>query len=572
MKKTYQIKAGKNTVTLTDKDYIAAGGQGVVFVQKGLAYKIYHDPKQTIPVAKINELAALTRPDILGPKEPIYDLSNTPIGFTMDYVDGVEFLCKIFTQEFRNDQNLSPQDVSDLVVSMQKALEYVHSKSVLVVDYNEMNFLLGKKIVYHIDVDSWQTKHFKAPAIMESIRDRSTPKGVFTEFTDWFSFAVVTFQMYAGIHPYKGMHPDFKPSEWAKRMEQGVSVFDKKTKIPASCQNFNVIPKRHLEWYKDIFSKGQRSIPPYPDDVTVPAQIKTVIVSKGDFIIKLLESYDENIRSVYHYNNRRYVITDKALYHADKKVCDLYPKIRTELYSTPGNDPILVCKKNSSVDFLDLKKNLITSVPAENMMMSNGLIYIINNGFLIENTFENMGKLFLKSHVVCDISRSYKVYRGIITQDDFMSCHLAIPYASGKCVNIHAEELDGSHIIDAHYHNRIAVVISEKTGAYFQTIFHFYDNWHNNYTVRDEQINEVNPANFIVLPNKLCVHVEQNKISLFKDNTKRKELADPPIEPSMRLYNEDMTVLFADGKKLYSMGVNYHGHKARGFKPETLNR
>jgi len=222
--KTYKVTDKKKIITLTSKEYKAAGGQGTVFCKGNTAYKIYHDPKKMIPVAKIQELSQLKRDSILAPIDPLYDhKTQQAVGFTMRYVKEIEFLCQIFTKTFRNDKSISPTDVVTLVTQMQQDLQYIHSMKSLVADYNEMNFLLDKliSIVLHIDVDSWQTPNFKATAIMSSVRDRTVKFGKFSELTDWFSWAVVTFQMYVGIHPFKGRHPKYKASEWEKRMDDG---------------------------------------------------------------------------------------------------------------------------------------------------------------------------------------------------------------------------------------------------------------------------------------------------------------------------------------------------------------
>ena len=128
-KKTIKVKTQKDLVALTEKDYKASGGQGVVYCKNGLAYKIYHDPSKMISVAKIQELAVLKDPHILGPIEPLLDPNtNKPLGFTMQYIDGTEFLCKIFTKSFRDSRGISPQDIVEMVSEMQKTLGYIHSQ------------------------------------------------------------------------------------------------------------------------------------------------------------------------------------------------------------------------------------------------------------------------------------------------------------------------------------------------------------------------------------------------------------------------------------------------------------
>jgi serine/threonine protein kinase len=557
MKKTFKIVVGGKSITLTEQNYKASGGEGTVFVLNDLAYKIYHDPKKMIPIAKIQELGTIQLEEVLAPIDVIYDISKDPIGFSMQYIDNVEFLCKIFTKTFRKDKGLSPNDIIEFVVQMQKTLEKVHKKGFVVADYNEMNFLLSlinKRIVYSIDVDSWQTKNFHATAIMESVRDRKTPKGKFNELSDWFSFAVVTFQMYTGIHPYKGFHPDFKPADFSKRMDLGVSVFDKKIKLPDACQDFSVIPQKHLEWYKSIFIKNDRSIPPYPDQIAVSGVVIRTITSKGDFIVQLIHEFVEPIKNVYFLNNELYIVTYTGIYLNNTKINEFktIKHVNFELCNVFGEKPIIAYLSKDNVHFVDFDKKEISQIQAQDMMFSNGMIYTINNCQIVQNSFERLGKIIHSADVVCNISSSYKVFSGVIVQDDFTKCRLAIPFDNKKSVNIHIPELDQRRVIEAKYKDGICVLITEKKGDYFRTIICF-DKEHSKYDLKEEDISTPHIINFIVLPNKLCIMVDDEKTVLFTDNKKRKEMTNAPFDVDMKLSNENMKVLFIDDNKLYSI-------------------
>ncbi len=557
MKKTYKVRTKKAKATLSDKHYIAAGGQGAVFRLKDLAYKIYHDPAKVIPEAKILELAQLQHSNILAPIEPLYDyVTNEPIGFTMKYIKKVEFLCQLFTRNFRDAKGLAPKDVADLVAQKQKTLQYIHDQGILVVDYNEMNFLLDKLIkdVLFIDVDNYQTKNFPTTAIMDSIRDRKGKPGVFTELTDWFSWAIVTFQMYTGIHPYKGRVDGYKPREWIKRMDDGVSVFEKGVRLPPACQDFSVIPPKHLAWYKEVFKHNQRSVPPLPDGVVLGASVARTVISKGDFVIKQIFDVNESINNVYYFNGKQYVLTRKGIYNEAKDLIISNPKV-AGMCDVFGEDPLFVYHYGTQIaEFCDLKNNLISSIEAEDMMGYNKAIYTINNGQLIENTFERLGKIIHKAKNVCDISRSHKVFRGVIVQDDFMKCRLAIPFQIGYCINVGIQELDGHRIVEARYESGICIVMSEFKGKYFRSTLCFNKD-HSDYTALSEPVTDFHSINFTVLPNGLCLAVDNEKLAMYKDLTGRKEINDIPFDISMRLYHNNMDVLFVDGKKLYKVSM-----------------
>lgn len=553
MNKSLKVKTKSGIITLTDKDYKASGGQGVVYCQDKTAYKIYHDPSTMIPVAKIQELSTLRNKNILGPTEPLYNPKNmTPIGFAMSYVDATEFLCKVFTRNFRDEKGLSPKDMVDMVTEMQKTLQYIHSMKFLVVDYNEMNFLLGPdlKVVYYIDVDSWKTPSFPAVALMESVRDRKSPKGVFTELTDWFSFAVVTFQMYTGIHPYKGFHTKFAPSEWSRRMDLGISVFDKDVSLPRSCQDFSIIPKKHLDWYKEIFIKGDRSIPPYADSVQVSIQATRRTSGQG-LVVELIKEYQSIIQKLYFFDGKRYAITSDGLYREDELVFQSQKLRGFEMSEIFGEDPI-ICHMNKGVaSFFDLNKKLLGEIQAEALFGANNLVYTVCNGDLIENSFERMGKLVHRTRVVSSICPSFRVFPGVVVQDDFMRCHLAIPYEKGLCANIHVKELDGYRIIDAKHEGLVTVLMAEKHGDYFKYVLS-YDDDLSKYGIWSEKVDSLHAINFVALPNKLNLMVDDEKAVLFKDSD-RKEMKNSIIEASTRLYHDGMTVFFTDGEKLYQV-------------------
>jgi len=552
-KTTYKVTDKKNIITLTEKEYKAAGGQGVVFCKGDLAYKIYHDPQKMIPEAKIQELSELKRDNILGPISTLYDYTtNKPIGFTMKFVKDIEFLCQIFTKNFKDSKGINQTNIVSLITEMQKTLQYIHDNKILVVDYNEMNFLLDKMIttVFHIDVDSWQTKNFKVNAIMESIRDRTTDK--FTELSDWFAWAVVTFQMYTGIHPYKGKHPKFKPDEWSKRMDLGISVFDKDVILPKICQDFSVIPKAQLDWYKLVFQKNERSIPPFADD-TVSGIITRKIGSSDDFIIKEIVEMEKQIRSIFYLNNKRYILTSEGIYDNNKNVFAIKKSAKsflTGMCEVFNDKPLVVQLIDNLATFYDLNGSNISSIQAEDMMGYNNILYTINNNHLIENTFERIGKIVHMTKNICNIGSSYKMFKGVVVQDDFMVCHLAIPFEKDKCVNIHVKELDGYRIVDAKYDKRICIVIAEKLNKYLR-FFICFNADHSKYTIRVEDILNFHLSNFIVLPNNYCISIDDEKLIIFIDNIKRKEITNCPFDASVRLYNEQMQVLFVDDKKLY---------------------
>lgn len=220
-----RVKVKNQTVELHDSDEIGHGGQGKVFAKRALAYKIYHDASTMLPVGKIQELSALTDRKIIKPEDIVFH-RNRPVGYTMRYIPTSHPLCKVFTKVFKQRNGISQDNALDLVRDMQKTLQHIHDSGILVVDLNEMNFLVDDKFtgVYFIDVDNFQTPSYPAGYLMDTVRDRTSPKNKFSKSTDWFSFAIVSFQVMVGIHPYKGTHPRYG-KDWNARMEKNASIF-----------------------------------------------------------------------------------------------------------------------------------------------------------------------------------------------------------------------------------------------------------------------------------------------------------------------------------------------------------
>lgn len=563
---------GKGPVNLTKNDYKGSGGEGTVYCKNGVGYKIYHNPNKIVPPAKIQELRQIALPNVLAPMDILLGTGGTPIGFTMPYVDNVEFLCKLFVRSYRDKNGLSPQDMMNLVKAMQETLMKIHKQGFLVVDYNEMNFLvsLDFKIPYHIDVDSYKTPSFPPTALMESVRDRFSPKSKFTELTDWFSWAVVTFQLYMGVHPFKGRHPQYKPKEWMRMMDDNVSVFYPNVRLPANTQDWAVIPKRHLEWYKKVFLNKERSIPPFADQIGPIAVPKPVLISGTDkFEVAFIEDYPTPIRDVRLINGIRYVIVDGEVYANKKKIFDFNRKARIELCEVHGGSPVVafqmpgndVCFVHTALSGAKGQGETIGRIAADAMTAHKGRIYTLNNGTLTENTCTQFapGKIVHHAQAVCNVFEpAYKMFRSVVTQDIMGQCWLAVPCRPGGCPNIHVPELNGYRIIDAEYvsgyKSGFCVVIAEKNGIYDRFVLHLNLVTGAAPSVRIDQDVELDTVSIIALPNKLCIMVVNDlRVEAFFDNTKVKVIEDPPLDSGMKLFEENGKVLFASKNKLHSV-------------------
>jgi len=253
---------GKGEVALTQTDYLATGGEGVVYAKGGYVYKLYLDPAGARARGiedKLKLLQAIHHPHIVAPTDVLLNAQHEVVGFYMPQASGVP-LVKTFTNAWRDSNNFGIRESLALVENMRLAVDAAHQAGAVLVDANEMNYLADGTAPRLLDVDSWQIGAFKASAIMPSIRDVHSAD--FTLLTDWFSWAVVSFQVLAGIHPYKGVHPDFKRGDLQARMLANASVFDPRVSVNAGVRDYASLPGALLDWYRDVFQHGLRSAPP----------------------------------------------------------------------------------------------------------------------------------------------------------------------------------------------------------------------------------------------------------------------------------------------------------------------
>ena len=430
---------GKGPVTLSDADFRGQGGEGRVYVRGLLAYKVYCDPARAIPEAKIRELSVLTSPNVVRPLDVLLDPTGRPVGYTMRHVERAYTLCQLFPPAFRKREGLTPEATLALVERLREGVAHVHAKGLLVADLNEMNFLVDDRFdeVYFIDVDSYQTPSFPATALMESVRDRHAT--ALSTGTDWFAFAVVSFQLFAGIHPYKGKHPRLATLD--ERMRANVSVLHAGVTVPPACLPFDAIPRAYRDWYDAVLERGARVPPPSgarPAAAVVaaprPLAGRVVRTPSGRTLLATVEAGRLRLRD--------------AATGADVEV----------------------------------------RVAADAVSAVDGRAYVTCGGGLFEVVVvETPARVLVSPRRVANVHpRATHLFDGVA-----MQCLLGAWYASvlprpGVCHQARVAELDGYTVVGATYGGRELVVTAERGGLYDRFVFRF-DAAHRGYSVSIER-------------------------------------------------------------------------------------
>ncbi len=558
MKVTVQ---GQGDVVLSQSDFVAAGGEGQIYAKGAMAYKIYHDPARMLPVGKIAELAVLTHPDISRPDRILLDPnSHRAIGYTTRFIRDAMPLCQVLTRAFREREGLDHARMFQLVRQLQDIVDHVHQAGLLIVDLNEMNFLVDRLLgkIYAIDVDSYQTPNYPATALMPSVRDWRTPLGQFTVGSDWFSFACVAFQMFTGIHPYKGKHPSLHGFE--ARMQAGVSVFDPAVTVPRVVYPFDVIPPVYRDWFKAVLQDGKRMAPPTSlTAVTVAAVLSRHLASGDTLGITELFQFTANVLGFAENGGVQVAWTTDGVYLDNRRVSDPIENTKAVGFTPKMNKAVVASVHLGLLHLYDTsaRASVPVTLRADEVMSCGGRIYVRSRNRILEIVLTDVGQgVVASTRLAVDVLElATRLYDGVVLQNLLGSMFVSIFPRSGATFQIRMPELDGYTIVDARYDRRVLMVLGVKKGQYDRMVFR-YNEQLTAYTSL-APVTDVTPTglNFIVLDSGVCVHLtedERLEVSAI-GSSKVREVVSATLGNDMRLVHCGGRVAFIRGDRVYRM-------------------
>jgi hypothetical protein len=570
-----RIKGGGD-VNLTKRNFLASGGEGEVYVHNGMAFKIYSDPSKMIPEAKIQELAGIKDPKVIKPLDIILK-RNKPVGYTMSYLHNTYSLCQLFPKAFKQRNNLTPKKVLKLVQGMQESVRNIHNGGVLIVDANEMNFLVDEnfKGVFFIDVDSYQTSNFPATALMDSVKDWKA-NGKWSNGSDWFSWGIVSFQMFMGIHPFKGKHPSVKGL--IHRMQQGISVFNGDVSVPKMVPSLDAIPQVYRDWYRAVFEDGKRVEPPFETCAVI--QVKTLKPISSSTHLDIVEIFDhhtfsEDVVKFAQMNGLSVIVTNDQIEWTRGMSFRKRPmdgKIHLGVGGSKS-EPFYGCCKvsvqsfsrdwDAKFYFLEDGEEIYSDLRCQSMMSYDGRVYIKSGEQILEVEPLYMGKKrIMGSRVVANVmENATRLFEGVAIQDMLGSWYATVFPEAGKSYQGRLEELDGYKVIEAKYDSRVLMVIGSKGGRYDKFVYRF-DRFGSVADVKPELFwidKDIvySGINFVTLANGVCAHIDENEdLILFSTSIGTiKKISDSVLSNDMKLCKRGIEVLFMQGKRMYKLST-----------------
>lgn len=572
VKKTQRVELeGRGEITLRPSDHVATGGEGSVYkASSNTLVKIYSDTTKIANnnlVDKIKRLSLIKHPYIVSPQGLVFQ-NQKPIGFYMSFEKG-EPLARVFTSSYRQRENFGDKEAIILADGMRTVVQIAHHEKAVLVDANEFNWLvsrLNSKVEPRIiDVDSWAIDRWKASVIMPSIRDWQTQG--FNQASDWFSYAVVSFQIFSGIHPYKGMLDGYKNNEMERRMKDNKSVFSFGIHLNSAVRDFSAIPAPLLDWYRAVFQDGDRSTPPSPlqSSIKTPkaALVKKVIVSNaGDILVldMLYDGVNDIPVKIFPSGVARFA-SGKLVNLAKKQEITINSKTDCEVITTEqgvlvaeiGSGNVLSCKL---ISHDGTATNLTTSIQAERLFRYQNRLFIVNEQGLVEITLAKVAKpIVLTGNIWPVMVNSTNWYDGLGVQDSLGAAYLVMPFAEKAVAYVRVSELDKQKVVEAKAGNRFAVVIAldRQTGMYEKYEFVF-DRDYSSYQLTKTVVPTAE-LNMSFLPKGVSASIPEDTKLVIKVplNGQEKLVNDQRIEASWILANWEDKVIYSEGKKIWSM-------------------
>ncbi len=551
--------AGGKTITLTDQDFVAEGGEGKIYRQGQTAYKIYTDPNKMIPSAKFQELQVLTHSNIICPQQLLFDKQQNPVGFSMAQVLNAVGLPRLFTSDFCQQHRITPDLQLKLLGNIRDTIQFIHDQNCLMVDGNEMNYLVSEHdwiTPYFIDVDSYQTPHFPATAQMLSIKDYHSTQ--LSTLTDWFAFAIVACQVLVGIHPYKGKHPDFKKHDLAARMQANMSIFNSAVTVPAATRDFAVIPPAWLDWFIQVLEKGQRLAPPSVTGSAVQVPVAApAAISSVHLQISLLAQFAAPIRQYLAYNGAQLVLAGEQAYVG--KTAFKLPNADSVLALEPRSGRALAFSvENQQLQVFDIEKQspLTVNLAAQRVLQhENDVFFVHEDRLMAVKTVLLNQQLHVTAGTQWQIMpHAHQVLDGLIYQNVLGQPWLVIPWKANACMIRAIPELHGYQVVSGRHQRGVVMLCGHKNGQYDQLIFRFNADY-SHYDCQRLENCDLLTNNFVTLDNDMVAHIAQDgELNLLHRHADaRKQLQDPQLNTTMQLTHDGMRVLFYTNNTLYQM-------------------
>lgn len=197
-------------------------------------------------------------------------------------------------------------------------------------------------------------------------------------------------------------------------------------------------------------------------------------------------------------------------------------------------------------------------IRADEIMSTNGTIYVRNRDQVFEVTFTETGKRVIAGTRLAAnvLEHASRLYEGVVIQSLLGEPHASLFPRPGACYQTTLPELKGHKIVEAKFDSGVLMVLAAEKGKYHRFVFRF-DKDYKGYDVRKVKDVVAAGLNFVTLDSGVCVCLnEDEELELFsckKGSKSVKTIQDPILGGDMRLVKDHGEVMFFRENKLYRM-------------------
>ncbi len=566
------VLEGRGPLTLRPNDYRRTGGEGSIYEASKTAIKIFIDKRKVIwnnIAAKLDFFRKNPNRYIVSPQGFVKTPKGETIGYYMEYIDG-EPITRLFTNDFRRRTNFNDRNASLLVERMREIVMFAHDHNALLIDANELSYIVIMNQSKEpepriIDVDCWVIDNYWPPVlpIMLSIRDWHT-KG-WNKGTDWFAWAVVTFQVYIGIHPYKGTLNGFRRKDLEGRMKANASVFSPGVRLNRAVRDFSLIPGPLLDWYVATFQNGKREAPPSPFEtgiaVTRVSRLMYAVTTSSGVLIfnKLFSKVDDQAIRIFPcgivlLNSGKLInlSTKREIGVSQSRDCEIIRVENGWLKAFIDNGKINLSHINeTSLNEKWLKLDL----KGQKLVRYENRMFVATDQGLTEVVLKILGKPILSVGQTWGVMvNSTRWFEGVGIQDTMGATYVIAPFGDDSCAQIRIRELDNLQPVMAKAGNRFITVIGLDQAGIYQKIELTMDQGYSNYKIW-QGITDNPDLNIAILPKGVCATiVKDGELDIFVPTTGLlNRVQDKQISTEMILANWNDKVVYIQDGDVWSM-------------------
>lgn len=563
---------GRGNLTLRPDDYVTSGGEGAIYRTGDTIMKIYSDPdkmRRDGMIDKIRALGALKHEFIVAPQGLVTEPSGEPIGYYMPFVNG-EPMSRVFTNAFRTREKFTDELATMLAARMHDTVKFAHQANAIMVDANELNWLVALSNKQGpspraIDVDSW-VLNGKIPATiakMPSIRDWHT-KLVSVE-SDWFAWGIVTFQLFTGVHPYKGSLDGYDPKQFIERMKANKSVFTPGVRLNKAVRDFSCIPGALLGWYEATFQNGERSMPPSPlqAGTAIPSAarvMRVVTTATGSLVFdKLYGMVGNPVLRVWPCGV--VLLSDGSLVELGmKKTIGKVTSHDVEVTKADGG--WLISTFDLGIPTFTYASSATgKSEPLDCLLKGYGIFRAANRMFVVtdrgitEVSVSVFGKPILSlSNTWGALLNSTQWFDGVGVQDALGAAFMVLPFGDKACAILKTPELDKLKVVTAKAGPRFAVLSTVNRSGDYERLEFTFDRDYQSYTLVRSSADDPD-LHVAILPKGVAASIRTDgELHIIVPTAgKVSTVADKHIATDMMLGNVDDRVVYIQHGELWSV-------------------